>query len=215
MDFPTQEKRFLYLTAAFITLLIVANIVSAKVIDLWGVILPAAVIGYPLTYLLTDAISELYGEARARQVVYAGFWANLLMLAFVQATIWLPPAAFWPHQSSYEAVMSSSVRMVVASMLSYIAAQMADVKVFHLIKRKTGERHFWLRKNVSTALSQMLDTSLFILVAFYGTMPNGALLQMIVYQYLVKTAIAMIDTPLSYLVVQGLKKRASGTAAAG
>jgi queuosine precursor transporter len=215
MDFPTQEKRFLYLTAAFITLLIVANIVSAKVIDLWGVILPAAVIGYPLTYLLTDAISELYGEARARQVVYVGFWANLLMLAFVQATIWLPPAAFWPHQSSYEAVMSSSVRMVVASMLSYIAAQMADVKVFHLIKRKTGERHFWLRKNVSTALSQMLDTSLFILVAFYGTMPNGALLQMIVYQYLVKTAIAMIDTPLSYLVVQGLKKRASGTAAAG
>jgi uncharacterized integral membrane protein (TIGR00697 family) len=207
MNVSEQEKRFLYLTTAFITLLVVANIVSAKVIDLWGVILPAAVIGYPLTYLLTDAISELYGEARARQVVYAGFWANLLMVGFVQATIFLPPALFWPHQDSYEALMSASLRIVVASVLSYFVAQMVDVKLFHLIKRKTGEKHFWLRKNASTALSQLLDTAIFITIAFAGTMPTGALLQMILFQYLVKTAIAWIDTPFSYLLVQGMKKR--------
>lgn len=215
MNFPPEEKRFLYLTATFMTLLVVANIVSAKVIDLWGVILPAAVIGYPLTYLLTDAISELYGEARARQVVYVGFWANALMLLFVQATILLPPAGFWPLQESYESVMASSARVVIASMLSYFAAQMADVKVFHFIKRRTGEKHFWLRKNVSTAISQLLDTSIFIVIAFYGTMPTDALLQMIMFQYLVKTMIAVVDTPLSYLVVKGARRQRAVSGLAG
>jgi uncharacterized integral membrane protein (TIGR00697 family) len=188
---------------------VVANIVSAKVIDLWGMILPAAVIGYPLTYLLTDAISELYGEKRAKQVVYAGFFANVLMLVFVQATIALPAASFWPHQESYASIMSSSLRIVIASLLSYFVAQMADVKLFHWIRRKTDGKHFWLRKNGSTAVSQLLDTVIFITIAFYGTMPTAALLQMIVFQYLVKTAIAVIDTPLSYLLVKQIRGRLS------
>ncbi|WP_139491447.1 queuosine precursor transporter [Brevibacillus dissolubilis] len=201
------DRRFLYLSTAFITLLVVANIVSTKVISVWGMILPAAVIGYPLTYLLTDAISELYGEKNAKQVVYAGFFANLLMIVFVQATIFLPPAPFWPLQESYEGIMSSSLRIVVASLLSYFVAQMVDVKLFHAIRRKTGEKSFWLRKNVSTAISQLLDTSIFIVIAFAGTMPSEALISMIGFQYLVKTAIAAIDTPISYLLIQGMKKK--------
>jgi uncharacterized integral membrane protein (TIGR00697 family) len=202
-----HETRFLYLSTAFVALLVVANIVSAKVIDLWGMILPAAVIGYPFTYLLTDAISELYGEKRAKQVVYAGFFANLLMLLFVQATIALPAASFWPHQESYAAIMSSSLRIVIASLLSYFVAQMADVKLFHWIRRKTGGKRFWLRKNGSTLVSQLLDTMIFIGIAFAGTMPTAALLQMILFQYLVKTAIAVIDTPLSYLLIKQMGKR--------
>jgi uncharacterized integral membrane protein (TIGR00697 family) len=202
-----QAKRFLYLSTMFVALLVVSNIVSSKVIELWGLILPAAVIGYPLTYLLTDAISELYGEKRAKQVVYAGFWANLVMLVLVQATILLPSAPFWPHQEAYETIMSSSTRIVAASLLSYFVAQMADVKLFHAIKQRTGEKYFWLRKNVSTAVSQMLDTAIFITIAFYGTMPGEALLQMILFQYLVKTAIAVIDTPLSYLMVRQRKEK--------
>ncbi|GAA4716866.1 queuosine precursor transporter [Brevibacillus fulvus] len=204
-----QENRFLYLTTLFVTLLVVANIVSAKVIDLWGMLLPAAVIGYPFTYLLTDAISELYGEKRAKQVVYAGFCANLLMLLFVQATIHLPAAAVWPNQEAYETIMSSSLRTVIASLLSYFVAQMVDVKLFHAIKKRTGEGKFWLRKNVSTLISQLLDTAIFIVVAFAATMPTSALLQMILFQYLVKTAIAMIDTPLSYMLVKRMKQTAA------
>ena len=200
-----EASRFLFLATSFVALLVISNIVSAKVINLWGFILPAAVIGYPLTYLLTDAISELYGEKRAKLVVYAGFWANILMLLFVQATIVLPPADFWPNQESYVTILSSSSRIVVASLLSYFIAQLLDVKIFHAIKRRTGEKHYWLRKNLSTAASQLLDTAIFISIAFYGTMPTAALLQMIVFQYIAKTVIAGIDTPISYLLVNQLR----------
>ncbi|MGD8192403.1 queuosine precursor transporter [Brevibacillus ginsengisoli] len=200
-----ELTRFLFLTTSFVALLVISNIVSAKVINLWGFILPAAVIGYPLTYLLTDTISELYGEKRAKLVVYTGFWANILMLLFVQATIALPPADFWHNQEAYVTILSSSSRIVVASLLSYFIAQMLDVKIFHAIKRKTGEKHYWLRKNLSTAASQLLDTSIFITIAFYGTMPAAALFQMIFFQYIVKTVIAGIDTPISYLLVNQLK----------
>lgn len=202
-----HEIRFMYLATMFVALLVIANIVSTKVVDLWGWILPAAVIGYPFTYLLTDAISELYGERRARQVVYAGFFANLLMLVFIQAAISLPPAAVWPHQEAYETILSSSYRIVAASLISYFIAQLTDVKLFHAIRRRTGEKHFWLRKNVSTATSQLLDTAIFITIAFYGTVPLSVLFQMILFQYIVKTAIAVIDTPISYLLVRQAKLR--------
>lgn len=202
-----EMNRFLFLATSFVALLVISNIVSAKVVNLWGFILPAAVIGYPLTYLLTDAISELYGEKRAKLVVYTGFWANILMLLFVQATIVLPPADFWPNQEAYVTILSSSTRIVVASLLSYFIAQLLDVKIFHAIKRRTGEKHFWLRKNLSTAASQLLDTAIFISIAFYGTMPTAALLQMIFFQYIVKTLIAAIDTPISYILVSRLKSK--------
>lgn len=202
-----EMNRFLFLATSFVALLVISNIVSAKVVNLWGFILPAAVIGYPLTYLLTDAISELYGEKRAKLVVYTGFWANILMLLFVQATIVLPPADFWPNQEAYVTILSSSTRIVVASLLSYFIAQLLDVKIFHAIKRRTGEKHFWLRKNLSTAASQLLDTAIFISIAFYGTMPTAALFQMIFFQYIVKTLIAAIDTPISYILVSRLKSK--------
>ncbi|MCA1040625.1 queuosine precursor transporter [Bacillus infantis] len=197
----------LYLNAAFAGLLILSNILAVKLFSLgsWAV-LPAAVIVYVFTYPITDIIGEVYGKEAARKTVLAGFVTQLLSAVFIFAAIHLPSAPFFGAQAEFETILSGSFRITIASLISYLVSQNLDVYVFHKLKEKHGSKKLWIRNNLSTVSSQLIDTSVFILIAFYGTMPAGALLAMIGTQYVFKFLVALIDTPLVYLLVGMARK---------
>lgn len=193
----------LYLNGAFVGLLILSNILAVKLFSIgpWAV-LPAAVIVYVFTFPITDTIAEVYGKEAARQTVWAGFITQLCALAFIYFAIHLPAAPFFGDQTSFETIFSAGFRVTLASLVSYFISQHLDVTIFHKLKQRHGDSKLWIRNNASTMVSQLVDTALFITIAFYGTMPIGALLGMIVTQYIFKWIVAGMDTPLVYLLVK-------------
>lgn len=193
----------LYLNGAFVGLLILSNILAVKLFSIseWAV-LPAAVIVYVFTFPITDTIAEVYGKEAARQTVMAGFITQLAALAFIFAAIQLPSAPFFADQQAFESIFSAGFRVTLASLVSYFISQNLDVSIFHKLKARNGDSKLWLRNNASTMVSQLVDTTIFITIAFYGTMPLAALAGMILTQYVFKWAVAAADTPLVYLLVK-------------
>lgn len=186
----------------FVTSLLLANILASKIIVVGGLVLPAAIILYPLTFLFTDVVAEVEGKKSASSLVMAGFYLSIFMVAVILAGRLLPPAGFWKHQEAYTAILGSTPRIVLASMIAYLISQNHDVWAFHWWRKKTAGRHLWLRNNLSTMVSQMIDSVLFIGVAFWGTVPPATIGVMILSQYAVKVGIALLDTPICYLMVR-------------
>lgn len=193
-----NNGNLLLLNGLFITSLIVANILASKVIAFGAFVLPAAVVAYPITFLMTDVIGEIWGKEEANRTVRNGFICQVVSLILIALAILLPVAAFADNQSEFEAILGQSFRVVFASMIGYLVAQCNDVFVFHKLKERFGGKHKWLRNNVSTWISQLLDTAIFITIAFIGTVPN--IVTMILSQYVVKAFYALLDTPFFYLL---------------
>lgn len=204
-----SEKCFLWLAGVFVSALIISNIVAVKLISLGSVgnlafFVPVAVFLYAITFPITDVISEIWGKARARAVVWTGFGVSLFASLCFQMAILIPAAPVWEGQEAFAQVLGPNLRVTVAALLAYILSQTHDVWAFHFWKRVTAGRHLWLRNTASTAVSQLLDTSIFITLAFAG---SGVILwQLILAQYLVKLAIAVLDTPVVYLLVWWIRQ---------
>ncbi len=194
---------FILLSGLFVGLLTIANVIAFKVIDIGGVFAPAAVLAYAVTFLISDALAEVYGKEKVKQVIKAGFITQVVVLILVRLAIWWPAAPFFEFQEQFSLVLGANLRIIVASMAAYLVSQYHDVWAFHFWKEKTNGKHLWLRNNLSTWGSQMMDTVIFITIAFYGALP---LLPLIIGQYLIKIAIAAIDTPLIYLLVGYMRK---------
>ncbi len=202
------------LATLFATCLLVANILAVKLVSIGGWVVPAGVIAYPLTFLFTDVITELYGRRTASRVIWVGFGANMLMVILIFGGKLLPPALIlWEGQPAYESILGMVPRIVLASMIAYLISQHHDVFAFHFWREKTRARFLWLRNNASTMVSQALDTGVFISIAFWGTVPTGVLTNMMLTQYLIKLAIAAADTPFCYLLVHLLKGRVKPSSA--
>ncbi len=156
---------------------------------------------HAITFPCTDVVAEVWGGERARLLVYIGFTVYAVAMFFLMIASALPPAPGWDKNPAYISVFSQAGRMVVGSMISTIVAQLLDIFVFEKIKQITGERGLWLRNNLSTYLSQLVDTILFYSISFYGVIPNEVLPLLIAGTYLVKVAITISLTPLVYLLV--------------
>ena len=195
------------LATLFVTCLLVANIIAVKLVAIGGWVVPAGVIAYPLTFLFTDVITELYGRRIASRVVWVGFGVSILMALLVYFGGLLPPAPFWEDQPAYKSVLGMVPRITLASMIAYLVSQHHDVFAFHFWRQKTKGRFLWLRNNASTMVSQALDTGAFITIAFWGTVPTGILTNMLLSQYVAKLVIAACDTPFCYLLVGLLRER--------
>ena len=191
------------LNGIFIATVIVSNIVASKVVSLWGLVIPAAIVGYPISFLMTDVIGEIWGKKEASRTVKLGLICQLLSLTLIGLAIVLPVAPFADNQAEFQSIMGQSFRVVAASLAAYMLAQFNDVYIFHKLKEKTGSRHKWLRNNLSTMASQLIDTAIFITIAFYGTVPN--IWVMIASQYLIKFIYAALDTPFFYLLTRESK----------
>ena len=184
----------------FITSLLIANVLSAKIVTFWGMVIPAAIVAYPLTFLMTDLIGEIWGKEQANQAVKLGFICQITSLIMIGLAILLPVAPFADNQAEFRGIMGQSFRVVAASLVAYYCSQTWDVWVFHKI-REMNTGYKWIRNNVSTMTSQLIDTAIFITIAFYGIVPN--IWVMIFSQYLIKVVYAALDTIPFYLLTKG------------
>jgi len=188
----------LLLVAIFSGSLVISQILAVKIVSWHGVVFPAGVIAYSITFIVTDVLSEVFGKKVAQYAVWAGFATVLVCLLLIYAALSLPAASFWTGEKSFERVLLFTPRIIVASLLAYVISQVHDVWAFHFWKKITKGKHLWLRNNLSTIVSQLIDTSTFIFVAFGG---GDFVLNLIWGQFLVKMSIALLDTPLVYLLV--------------
>jgi len=191
-----------YLNGLFVGLLILSNILAVKLFSIgdW-IVLPAAALIYVCTYPLLDVITEAYGKEAARRTVLTGFIAQLFAILFIWIAIKLPAAPFYEHQQSFETIFSAGFRVTIASLAAYLISQNLDVAIFDKLKKRHGTKKLWIRNNASTMVSQLVDTAIFISIAFYGTMPLGVLIGMIFSQYIFKFLVAILDTPVVYALV--------------
>jgi uncharacterized integral membrane protein (TIGR00697 family) len=199
------EQNLQILIGIFVVSLIVANIVSAKIVSFWGLVIPAAIVAYPLTFLITDVIGEIWGKGMANRVVKIGFICQLISLVLIGLSMLLPVAPFADNQAQFVGIMKSSFRVVAASLVAYLVSQSWDVWLFHKLKEKCNGKHKWLRNNASTLTSQMIDTAIFITIAFWGVVPN--IWVMILSQYLIKAVYALLDTIPFYLLTKNIDKQ--------
>jgi uncharacterized integral membrane protein (TIGR00697 family) len=210
MFFNNEQKIspfFLFIACLFVTCLLISNIIAGKLVQISGMVLPAAVILFPLTYVFGDILTEVYGFRRARLVIWIGFVANLLMAAVFVVTIALPHPAFWNDQSAFRTVLGFTPRLVVASLVAYWAGEFSNSIVLSKVKILTRGRWLWFRTIGSTIVGEGLDTLLFITIAFAGMLPAAFLFQMMLAQYFWKVGYEIAVTPLTYLLVRWLKRR--------
>ena len=188
-----------YIIAIMASLVVVANVIAGKIVVFGPFVVPAAVIVYASTFLLTDIISEKWGKQHARRAVWAGFYANVVLVVAILIAISWPAAPFAKDFSDkFASVLGLVPRIVLASMAAYLVSQHHDIFAFHFWKKRTGGRYLWLRNTASTAVSQAIDTAIFITIAFYGVMD---IVPLLIGQYVIKLLIAAVDTPFIYGVV--------------
>lgn len=207
-----KENLFNILFGIFIASLITCNLIANKfvTIDLGfkTFIVSAGILAYPVTFIVTDLISELYGQKKANQVVFSGFIASIFVLFF----LWLggqfnaiPSSVV--NDNTYNAVFKNAWRIIAASMVAYLFAQSIDVRLFHFWKKLTNGKHLWLRNNASTIASQLIDTTLVISILFIGVWNSEQLINGIIDGWIFKMMIAFIDTPIIYGIIFLLKGR--------
>ena len=198
-----DDRFFIILISIFVGCITIASVLANKIINVFGLFVPAGVLAYSITFIMTDAISEIWGKKIAKRTVFGGFISLVVVLLLVQISVVWPKAPFWKQEAAYQTIMGSTSRIIIASFIAYLFSQFHDVWAFHFWKNITGGRYLWLRNNLSTAVSQFIDSALFITVAFYGVMPVWPLIWS---QWLVKLGIAFLDTPVIYGIVWVLRK---------
>ncbi len=197
---------FVVIVALFVTALTTANITAVKLIGLFGLVLPAAVAIFPISYILGDILTEVYGYRAARRVIWLGFFCNLLAVAAIYLGGVLPAAPVFEAQAAYERILGYTPRLLAASFLAYLVGEFANAIVLARMKVATNGRFLWSRTIGSTLVGQGLDSLVFIILAFAGTIPASALLAAIVTQWLFKSAYEALATPITYFVVNRLKR---------
>jgi hypothetical protein len=191
--------------AVFVTALVVSNIIAVKLVEISGRVFPAGLVIFPLSYLLGDVLTEVYGIRSARRVIWLGFACNLLAVGAIQAAIHLPAADFWQeHEAAYEEILGTTWRLFLASLAAYVVGELANAYVLAVMKGTTGGRWLWTRTIGSTIVGEGLDSAIFITIAFAGT--GAALANPIVTTWLIKVGWETLATPLTYAVVGYLKR---------
>jgi uncharacterized integral membrane protein (TIGR00697 family) len=196
---------FVAVAALFVTALVVSNIIAVKLVEISGQIFPAGLVIFPLSYLLGDVLTEVYGFRAARAVIWLGFACNLVALGAIQAAIHLPAAGFWGNQDAYETTLGTTWRIFLASLAAYLVGEFANSAVLARMKVATRGRWLWSRTIGSTILGEGLDSLIFVTIAFAGT--GAGLANPIVTTWLIKVGYETAATPLTYAIVNFLKRR--------
>lgn len=191
----------------FVTALITSNIIAVKLVSIFGLVLPAAIIIFPISYIIGDVLTEVYGYGQARRVIWLGFACNLLVVTAFWIGKILPSAPFWKGQEAYAQILGYAPRLLVASFLAYLVGEFANSFVLAKMKLATKGKWLWTRTIGSTLVGEGLDSLVFISLAFYGIMPIRTLAMTIVTQWLVKCGYEALATPATYLAVGFLKRR--------
>jgi len=209
---PTKNQQryspwFVIAVTVFITCLITANITAVKLVNVFGLVLPAAIVIFPVSYIFGDILTEVYGYRQARRVIWLGFLCNLVAVVAIWLGQVLPPASFWDGQAAYERILGYTPRLLLASFLAYLLGEFANAFVMAKMKIATKGRWLWSRTIGSTLIGEGLDSLVFMTIAFVGEIPATGLASAIVTQWLAKSAYEACVTPLTYTAVNFLKRK--------
>ena len=197
------------LTLSFVVCLVISNITSAKQMLLpFDIVMPAAVIIFPITYVLSDVFSEVYGYKWSRFTCYLGFAANLFAVIVFGIAIATPAPSYWMNQEAFEVVLGNTPRMLCASLLGFVVGDFINDRVFKSFKDKHPHDHrgFSFRAILSSFCGELCDSLIFLPIAFLGQMPMETLATMMVYQVLIKTGYEVIILPVTNTIVRAVSK---------
>jgi uncharacterized integral membrane protein (TIGR00697 family) len=193
--------------AAFLTVLLCSSLIGVgKVCRIGGYSVGAGVFFFPISYIFDDILTEVYGYARARRAIWAGFAALIFASLMSQGVIALPPAPDWPHQAAYETVYGSTPRIVAASLAAFWAGDFVNSFVLAKMKIKTEGRFLWMRTIGSTIVGEGLDSLIFYPLAFWGDWPPQLVVAVMTSNFFVKVGVETLMTPVTYLIVGFLKR---------
>jgi len=211
---PRQYRYYEFVMAAFVTVLICANLIGPAKISqielpvLGTLVFGAGVLFFPISYVFGDILTEVYGYARARRVIWAGF-AGLAFASFMAwVVVALPPAPFWKNQAAYEIAFGQAWRIAGASMIAYFCGEFVNSYVLAKMKIATAGKWLWTRTIGSTIAGEAVDSAIFYPLAFYGTgiIPDDGLVQVMLFQFVAKVSVEVVFTPVTYKVVAALKR---------
>ena len=197
--------RFVAIAAFFVTALVVSNVIAVKLVEVSGRVFPAALVVFPLSYLLGDVLTEVYGFRAARAVIWLGFACNLMAVLAIQAAIALPAAPFFEDDEAYDKILGTTWRLFLASLAAYLVGELVNSAVLARMKVATGGRFLWARTIGSTVVGEGLDSAIFVTLAFAGT--GTPLVDPILTTWAIKVAYETAATPLTYALVNTLKRR--------
>jgi queuosine precursor transporter len=203
-------KQFKYLdiiTVMFVAVLLISNIAATKIINYGYLSSDGGIVLFPLAYIFGDILTEVYGFKRSRRVIWLGFAANLLMAVTLMVVNALPPASDWPFNEAWNNILGLTPRIVLGSLVAYFAGEFVNSFVLAKLKIITKGKMLWARTIGSTVVGELVDTVVMVLIAFYGVFSTDLLLSMIVTGYLVKCGVEIIFTPITYWIVNFLKKK--------
>lgn len=198
---------FLLVTALFVTALVTANIIAVKLVRIADFILPAGVIVFPLSYIVGDVLTEVYGYRMARVVIWLGFVCNVVVVLFIWVAGLLPAAPDWEAQDAYQRILGYTPRLLLASFAGYLVGEFTNAFIMARMKVLTNGRWLWTRTIGSTIVGQGLDSLVFIAIAFGGTVAGLTLGGIILTQWVAKVVYEVAATPLTYALVGFLKRR--------
>jgi uncharacterized integral membrane protein (TIGR00697 family) len=207
-EHPRTYKYYDFVMAGFVTVLLCANLIGAsKVATLFGFTFGAGVLFFPISYIFGDVLTEVYGYARSRRVVWAGF-ASLLFASVMSLVILaFPPASTWPHQTAFETVFGNTWRISLSSMFAYLCGEFCNSFVLAKMKLKTEGRFLWMRTIGSTIVGEAVDSLIFYPLAFAGIWPQEQVIAVMMSNYALKVGWEVVNTPVTYAVVNFLKRK--------
>jgi uncharacterized integral membrane protein (TIGR00697 family) len=202
-----QFRYYDFLVHVFVVLLLISNLVGQKISAIGPFRVSGAQVLFPITYIFGDVFTEVYGYAASRRAIWIGFFASALLSLMGLFTVWLPPAPEWHGQQAFRTVFQFVPRMVAASLIAYWCGEFANSLVMAKMKVWTGGKHLWTRTVGSTVVGQAVDTTIVMMLAFGGTEPPWLIAKLIVSGYLFKVVYEVVATPITYLIVNFLKRR--------
>jgi uncharacterized integral membrane protein (TIGR00697 family) len=197
--------RFVAIAAFFVTALVVSNVIAVKLVEVSGRVFPAGLVVFPLSYILGDVLTEVYGFRAARAVIWLGFACNLMAVLAIQAAMALPAAPFFGDDEAYDKILGTTWRLFLASLAAYLVGELVNSAVLARMKVATGGRFLWARTIGSTVVGEGLDSAIFVTLAFAGT--GTPLVDPILTTWAIKVAYETAATPLTYALVNTLKRR--------
>ncbi len=201
------SKIFLFISILFVACILISNILASKIINIFGFSMTGGVLVFPITYILGDVITEIYGYKNSKKIIIYGFICNLLMVLLFALAIKLPYPDYWQNQEAFISILSNTPRLLLASFIGYLVGGLSNSYIMEYIKNNSKIKHLWFRTILSTIVGESLDTFIFLMIGFYGTMKTNNLLPMIFYQSLAKILYETLFTPITYKVITYIKKK--------
>lgn len=203
----TTTSYFSQIGMIFVGLLLTANVIGEKPLLLGGFIIPAGLLVFPLTYLVGDVLTEVYGFALSRRVIWMGLICNLFMAFMCRLAISLPALESWEHNAAYARILGVSSKLMLVSVFTYCVGEFINAYIVARLKVKFQGRYFWARALCGSWIGEGIETTLFMSLAFYGTMPNRELIQLATFYYSFKVLYAFFMMPIASKLVKFLKQK--------